>query len=62
MDCSVLRTPIIHPTIRISQDYNSILCSDWGGFKGLLSTYEQAHMDSYLFTLVSVYCKSEEED
>ena len=53
-DCSVRCTPTILPIIRISWDshptFRLIL---GGGFQGLSSTYEQAHVDLDLLTLAS---------
>ena len=54
-DCSVLRTLTILPSIRISQDFIPLLCSYRGGSQVLTSTYEQAHVDSELLTLVSYF-------
>ena len=44
MNCFVLRTFTILSTLRFGR----------GGFQGLSSTYEQAHVDLDLFTLASL--------
>ena len=45
MNCFVLRTFTILSTLRFGR----------GGFQGLSSTYEQAHVDLDLLTLASLY-------
>ena len=48
MNCFVLRTFTILSTLRFGR----------GGFQGLSSTYEQAHVDLDLLTLASYYVYS----
>ena len=43
-DCSVLRTPTFLPIFAYRGTIVPLLCSYWGGAKGLSPTYEQAHV------------------
>ena len=49
----MLRTSTILPTIRISWDIYPTFMLILGGFQGLSTTYEQAHVVLDLLTLVS---------